>query len=41
MAVGAILKKPAVVETPQGDTIGIRQMMFYQCLMTTGLWMGH
>ncbi|HRG67241.1 MAG TPA: dihydrolipoamide acetyltransferase family protein [Saprospiraceae bacterium] len=28
MAVGAIRKKPAVVETPQGDTIGIRQMMF-------------
>ena len=28
MAVGAIRKKPAVIETPQGDTIGIRQMMF-------------
>ena len=28
MAVGAIVKKPAVIETPQGDTIGIRQMMF-------------
>ncbi|MBO0936154.1 2-oxo acid dehydrogenase subunit E2 [Fibrella sp. HMF5335] len=28
MAFGAIVKKPAVVETPQGDLIGIRQMMF-------------
>ena len=28
MAVGAIKKKPAVIETPQGDMIGIRQMMF-------------
>ena len=28
MAVGAIRKKPAVIETPQGDTIGIRHMMF-------------
>lgn len=28
MAVGAIKKKPAVLETPQGDTIGIRHMMF-------------
>jgi 2-oxoglutarate dehydrogenase E2 component (dihydrolipoamide succinyltransferase) len=28
LAVGAIKKKPAVVETPQGDTIGIRHMMF-------------
>ena len=28
MAVGAIIKKPAVIETPQGDTIGIRHMMF-------------
>ena len=28
MATGAIRKKPAVIETPQGDTIGIRQMMF-------------
>jgi len=28
MAVGAIRKKPAVIETPQGDFIGIRQMMF-------------
>ncbi|MBO0929519.1 dihydrolipoamide acetyltransferase family protein [Fibrella aquatilis] len=28
MAFGAIVKKPAVVETPQGDFIGIRQMMF-------------
>ena len=27
-AVGAIKKKPAVIETPQGDMIGIRQMMF-------------
>lgn len=28
MAVGAIRKKPAVIETPQGDTIGIRHLMF-------------
>ncbi|MFM7217772.1 MAG: 2-oxo acid dehydrogenase subunit E2, partial [Bacteroidota bacterium] len=28
LATGAIRKKPAVIETPQGDTIGIRQMMF-------------
>lgn len=28
MAVGAIKKKPAVIETPHGDLIGIRQMMF-------------
>lgn len=28
LAVGAIQKKPAVIETPEGDTIGIRQMMF-------------
>ncbi|MGY3087412.1 2-oxoglutarate dehydrogenase E2 component (dihydrolipoamide succinyltransferase) [Hymenobacter sp. UYAg731] len=28
MAVGAIKKKPAVIETPQGDLIGIRQFMF-------------
>lgn len=28
MAVGAIKKKPAVIETPQGDAIGIRHMMF-------------
>ncbi|MBL7924887.1 MAG: 2-oxo acid dehydrogenase subunit E2 [Bacteroidia bacterium] len=28
MAVGAIRKKPAVIETPMGDTIGIRHMMF-------------
>jgi len=28
MAVGAIRKKPAVIETEQGDFIGIRQMMF-------------
>jgi len=28
MAVGAIRKKPAVIETPQGDTIGIRHMMY-------------
>ncbi len=27
LAVGAIVKKPAVIETPQGDTIGIRHMM--------------
>ncbi len=28
MAVGAIIKKPAVIETPQGDMIGIRHKMF-------------
>lgn len=28
LAVGAIRKKPAVIETPEGDSIGIRQMMF-------------
>lgn len=28
MAVGAIKKKPAVIETPQGDLIGVRHMMF-------------
>jgi 2-oxoglutarate dehydrogenase E2 component (dihydrolipoamide succinyltransferase) len=28
MAVGAIRKKPAVIETPQGDFIGIRHMVF-------------
>lgn len=28
LAFGAIKKKPAVIETPQGDSIGIRQMMF-------------
>lgn len=28
MAIGAIRKKPAVIETPQGDMIGIRHMMY-------------
>ena len=28
LAIGAIQKKPAVVETPQGDTIAIRHKMF-------------
>jgi len=28
LALGAIRKKPAVVETEQGDTIGVRHMMF-------------
>lgn len=28
MAVGAIRKKPAVIETPSGDAIAIRHMMF-------------
>ncbi len=28
LAVGTIKKKPAVIETPQGDVIGIRQFMF-------------
>ena len=28
LAVGAIKKRPVVVETPEGDTIGIRHMMY-------------
>ncbi len=28
LALGAVIKKPAVIETPQGDTLGIRHMMF-------------
>jgi 2-oxoglutarate dehydrogenase E2 component (dihydrolipoamide succinyltransferase) len=28
MAVGSIVKKPVVIETPQGDMIGIRHMMY-------------
>jgi 2-oxoglutarate dehydrogenase E2 component (dihydrolipoamide succinyltransferase) len=28
LAIGAIRKKPAVIETPQGDMIGIRHMMY-------------
>ncbi len=28
MAVGAIKKRPVVIETPRGDTIGIRHMMY-------------
>lgn len=28
LAVGTIKKKPAVIETPQGDMIGVRQFMF-------------
>ncbi len=28
LAAGAIRKKPAVIETPEGDTLGIRQLMF-------------
>ncbi|MBK5286410.1 MAG: 2-oxo acid dehydrogenase subunit E2, partial [Bacteroidia bacterium] len=28
MATGAIKKKPVVIETPQGDSIGIRSMMY-------------
>jgi 2-oxoglutarate dehydrogenase E2 component (dihydrolipoamide succinyltransferase) len=28
LATGSIKKKPAVIETPQGDLIGIRHMMF-------------
>jgi len=28
LAAGAIRKKPAVIETPEGDFIGIRHMMF-------------
>lgn len=29
MAIGAIRKKPAVIETPQGDLIGIRQFAYF------------
>jgi 2-oxoglutarate dehydrogenase E2 component (dihydrolipoamide succinyltransferase) len=28
LALGAVRKKPAVIETPLGDTLGIRHMMF-------------
>ncbi len=28
LALGAVVKKPAVIETAQGDTLGIRHMMF-------------
>lgn len=35
MAAGAIRKKPAVIETPQGDSIGIRHMMFLSHATTT------
>lgn len=28
LALGAVIKKPAVIETPEGDTLGIRHMMF-------------
>jgi 2-oxoglutarate dehydrogenase E2 component (dihydrolipoamide succinyltransferase) len=28
LAIGAIKKKPVVIETPTGDVIGIRHMMF-------------
>jgi 2-oxoglutarate dehydrogenase E2 component (dihydrolipoamide succinyltransferase) len=28
LALGAVVKKPAVIETPQGDSLGIRHMMF-------------
>lgn len=28
LAVGAIVKKPAVLETPDGDVIAIRNLMF-------------
>jgi len=28
LAVGAIRKKPAVIETPEGDAIAIRHLMF-------------
>lgn len=27
LALGTVKKKPAVIETPEGDTIGIRHMM--------------
>lgn len=28
LALGAVVKKPAVIETPYGDSIGIRHKMF-------------
>jgi 2-oxoglutarate dehydrogenase E2 component (dihydrolipoamide succinyltransferase) len=28
LAVGAIKKRPVVIETPEGDTIGVRHMMY-------------
>ncbi len=28
LALGAVIKKPAVIETPEGDSLGIRHMMF-------------
>jgi 2-oxoglutarate dehydrogenase E2 component (dihydrolipoamide succinyltransferase) len=28
LAIGAIKKKPVVIETEQGDSVGIRHMMF-------------
>ncbi|MDB5257119.1 MAG: 2-oxoglutarate dehydrogenase [Chitinophagaceae bacterium] len=28
LALGAVVKKPAVIETPEGDSLGIRHMMF-------------
>ena len=31
LALGAVVKKPAVIETPYGDTIGIRHKMFLSC----------
>jgi hypothetical protein len=34
-SLGAIRKIPAVIETPEGDFIGIRQKMFYLTAMTT------
>jgi pyruvate/2-oxoglutarate dehydrogenase complex dihydrolipoamide acyltransferase (E2) component len=38
LATGAIRKKPAVVETPYGDLIAVRQMMFLSYLTTTAWW---
>jgi hypothetical protein len=34
-SLGAIRKMPAVIETPEGDFIGIRQKMFFYLTMTT------
>ncbi len=39
LAIGAIKKKPAVIETRQGDVIAIRHMMFLSFPMITVLWM--
>ena len=41
LATGIIQKKPVVIETSEGDTIGIRHMMFLCYRMIIGWKMGH